>query len=400
MDRFTFHVVGLPHTQTAKTHNGCPFTMKVFNFCKMMHARGHRVYHYGTQGSDCPCAEHVEVQSLAQQAQQFPGNDWTAESADSVFVPGAGHWRPFNDRAAQEALRRGRKGDFVCLIGGACQQPLARLVEAQGLLPVEYSVGYEGSFATHRVFVSYAHMHRRYGIEGRADGNFFDAVIPNFYDPADFPFCPDKGDYLLFMGRLVRRKGLGIAIDVARAIGARLLVCGQGALQAAEGTIVTAEETFTGDRLEFAGFADVRRRAQLMGRARALLAPTHYLEPFGGVNVEAQLCGTPVITTDWGGFTETVLHGVTGYRCRTLEQFIWAADNARQLCPRTIRDRALALYSLDRVAPMYEEYFSMLQTLWDRGWYQQRTRAQLDWLTDPYASGLAPKRSQEVGLAA
>jgi glycosyltransferase involved in cell wall biosynthesis len=70
-----------------------------------------------------------------------------------------------------------------------------------------------------------------------------------------------------------------------------------------------------------------------MSRAKAVFVPTQYFEPFGGVAVEAQMCGTPVISSDFGVFNETVLHGITGYRCRTLDQYVWAINNVHKLDP-------------------------------------------------------------------
>jgi glycosyltransferase involved in cell wall biosynthesis len=97
--------------------------------------------------------------------------------------------------------------------------------------------------------------------------------------------------------------------------------------------------------------------------------PTLYLEPFGGVAVEAMLCGTPVITTDWGAFTETVKHGVTGYRCHTLAEFCKAAEDVDTLKPHMIANHAISNYSMKAVAPKYTAYFEKLMTLWDKGWY-------------------------------
>src|SRR6478609_4791496 len=54
-------VLGVPHTQTTREFNTCPFTAKAWNQCRMFHRRGHEVIHLGVEGSDPPCSENVEI---------------------------------------------------------------------------------------------------------------------------------------------------------------------------------------------------------------------------------------------------------------------------------------------------------------------------------------------------
>ena len=108
-----------------------------------------------------------------------------------------------------------------------------------------------------------------------------------------------------------------------------------------------------------------------MGNAIATFVPTQYIEPFGNVNIESQACGTPVITTDWGAFTETVIQGVTGYRCRTFDEFCKAAENSVNLDPKIIRKHAISKYSVDNIRYEYDKYFKRLYTLWGNGWYER-----------------------------
>ena len=112
-----------------------------------------------------------------------------------------------------------------------------------------------------------------------------------------------------------------------------------------------------------------------------------YLEPFGGVNVEAMLCGTPALTSDWGGFPETINHGITGYRCRTIDDYVWAGKyGVDKINPADCRKWAITRYSLDRVRWMYQEYFFKLQDLWTEGWYKLHPeRTQLDWLKNDWS---------------
>jgi len=97
------------------------------------------------------------------------------------------------------------------------------------------------------------------------------------------------------------------------------------------------------------------------------------------------MCGCPVLTTDWGAFTETILPNVTGYRCRTFDQFLWAAKNADKIDPKACRDWAIKNYSMDRIKWMYQEFFEQIYDLRQKGWYEiHPERKQLDWMQRHY----------------
>ena len=266
-------------------------------------------------------------------------------------------WSEPNAEMAHQINENAQEGDYLGIIGGTQQAAIAAAVP---LVAVEYGVGYGGVFADFKVFESYAWMHSVYaqhsGDAHSVDGRFFDAVIPNYFEVEDFPMG-EGGDYLLYMGRMIERKGVQVASETAERLGIPLILAGEG-------------EDIP-DYGEHIGAVGPDERGELMAGARALIAPTLYIEPFGGVAVEAQLCGTPAITTDWGAFPETVQQGVTGFRCHTLAEFCEAVEKADDLDRDTIREHAIANYSLDAVGPQYERYFERLNTLRGDGWYSE-----------------------------
>lgn len=318
--------------------------------------RGHEVFLYSGEENEALCTEHVPCVSEADRAAHVGDGHFTSASFDYTLP----FWKKSNSKMADEIKKRAHHKDFLCIIGGYAQKPIADALPH--MMAVEFGVGYGGSFSKYRVFESYAWMHLCYGAAKGGDphgvdGNWWDTVIPGYLDPAMFPFSAEKDDYYLFIGRLVDRKGYRIAADVCFDIGTKLIVAGQGTPPL--GT-------------EYVGVVGPEERGRLMSRAKAVFVPTIYIEPFGNVNVEAQACGTPVITTDWGAFTETVEDGVTGFRCRTFGEFKRAALAAPELDPYAIRDRAVAQYSLEVIGKKYEEYFARLLHLWDKGWYEGR----------------------------
>ena len=388
--KHVFHVANLPHTVTSLEFSACAYTAKVYKFCKMMTERGHTVYHYGTEGSDAPCTEFIQIQTQEEQKLLCGNNNWKKKMFDIVWNENLPPWTFTNSRTILEMKKRLKDEDFICLIGGTCHKPIADALETDKRRVVEFGIGYRGVFAKYQVYESYSHLHKMMGVANSdGDGNFYHCVIPNYWDVSEFPLGlkEHRKNYFVYLGRCIKRKGIQIAVDTANATGIPLIIAGQGvdsytpAEHGKPAKIVCTDSTFEGN-FHFIGHVDVRARAALLGQAKALFCPTIDREPFGGTHAEALLCGTPVITTDFGVFTETVNHGEDGYRCHTHEQFVWAAKNLDKLQSHEwIRERAVRRWSLEKVSTMYEEYFDQLARLSGKGYYSDYPeRTNLDWL--------------------
>lgn len=360
-ESYRFHLVSLPWTQTLTDEfSWCAYTSRVIRFAKMMTARGHEVIVYSGPDNDAVCTEHVEVITADEQAPILGTQDapWNSDHPA---------WVAMNHRAIVEINKRAKPADFLLLVCGPAQQVIANSLPQ--LTAVEYGIGYHATSAQFRVFESAAWMHTLYGKQQGTDwdGRNGDVVIPNYYDPDDFHVA-EPGDYFLFIGRGIARKGVGIAAAVCEYLDQRLIIAGAdlGGMPA------------YGEKV---GIVGPERRSELMAGAIATFVPTLYGGPFEGVAVEAMMSGCPVITSDWGVFQETI-GPEDGWRCRTTPEYVDAAraalaeaTYAEPGCAHTCeirelrRQRAVDRFSLEAVGPQYERFFGRLMELWDpKGW--------------------------------
>ena len=116
-----------------------------------------------------------------------------------------------------------------------------------------------------------------------------------------------------FVGRLVWYKGLPVLLEAFSHVrGARLVIVGDGPMKAK--LVRLAQSLGIGDRVTFVGKVSESEKKRMMHEMDVLVLPsTHKTEAFGLVQVEAQLCGKPVITTDLPtGVSDVTVDGVTG----------------------------------------------------------------------------------------
>ena len=172
-----------------------------------------------------------------------------------------------------------------------------------------------------------------------------------------WPLQERKDDYLLWVGRMTPEKGPHRAIAAARAAGVPLVLA--GVIQPGQQAFFDREVAphIDGERVRFVGEVGGAAKRALFARARGLLMPIRWEEPFGMVMVEALACGTPVIAFPEGAARELVGDGQTGFLVEDERAMAEAIGRLPTIAARDCRAWVAAHCDVDVVAAAYERTY-------------------------------------------
>lgn len=275
---------------------------------------GHQVYLMALEGSSL---EGVEVIG-------FPENA-TSEELDRL-VPG--------EVEIIHAYTYGHKHDF--------KKPFIITHDRMGMVR---------DFHPNTVFVSKRHAQ----IHGS------NAFIHYGLPAEEYPFTEQKEDYLIFLALASWPvKNLEGAIRVARDAGIKLVIAG--------GYRLSLDR-----RIKSLGVLGDKNKKEWLRRAKALIFPVIWDEPFGIVMIEAFACGTPVVGTSFGSLPEVIAPD-RGFVCQSHREMVEAVQKLGQISPQKCRAAAENYFHIRRMA---EQYFAFYQEILATGYFDKSNQPRL-----------------------
>lgn len=193
----------------------------------------------------------------------------------------------------------------------------------------------------------------------RCPGLRYVGTIYNGIDLTDIPFQEKKGDYLLFLGRIAAAKGAHTAIELAKKTGHRLILAGK--VDPVDAAYYKGlAPAIDGDRIRYIGEVTGRRKWELIARAKALLFPIHWEEPFGLVLIEAMACGTPVLALRRGAVPEVVIHEKTGLVFDNEKDLEAGLKHIQEIAPEACRQHVAEHFTASAMVDRYLEVYQAL----------------------------------------
>jgi glycosyltransferase involved in cell wall biosynthesis len=167
----------------------------------------------------------------------------------------------------------------------------------------------------------------------------------------------DLGDggagYLAFLGRICPEKRPDRAIEIAKRAGVPLIIAAKVDEVDKDYFDHVIRPMLDHPLVDFIGEIDENQKAQFLGKARALLFPIDWPEPFGLAMIESMACGTPVVAYHQGSVPEVVDEGITGFVVDNETAAVAAVEMTAGLDRAAVRARFEARFSVERMADDY-----------------------------------------------
>lgn len=187
------------------------------------------------------------------------------------------------------------------------------------------------------------------------------SYVHNGIDLDGYALGKKKDDYLLFLGRVEKDKGVLDAIRLGEQTGMRTIIAGP--VWEPELYREISKRIAKAPNISFVGEVHGEVKQKLLMHAKWLLFPTACEEQFGIVLVEALACGTPVAAYRKGAIPE-VLQGFPQFICNDFDDMKRLIKKDSPFSPEKLREYVALRYTKEK---MTDEY---LKIYWRaiRGW--------------------------------
>ena len=184
-------------------------------------------------------------------------------------------------------------------------------------------------------------------------------------DLSVYPFRPERGDYLLFLGRMTADKGAHRAVATAIECGLPLKLAGKCREPLEQQYFDELVRPHLSDRIEYVGEVTHGEKVELLQHARATLFPIEWDEPFGLVMIESMACGAPVIATRFGAVPEVIEDGVSGVIVDDWREMGGALERADAIDPLVQRRAVEERFSPQRMVADYVAAYEATIERWE-----------------------------------
>ncbi len=203
-------------------------------------------------------------------------------------------------------------------------------------------------------------------------------VVHNALPIEQYPYRSKKDDYFITLARFNADKGHHIAIRACQKLGYRLKMAGiVGDLKTPKKLMMElanplslyrslSDFRYYSDKIfphleegqiEYVGEVSGERKLRFISRARALLFPIQWEEPFGMAVIESLACGTPVVAMKRGAMPEIIEHGVNGFLAKNKAEFIRYMKRIDEIEPEACRKSVERRFSGEIMAKRYIERY-------------------------------------------
>lgn len=188
--------------------------------------------------------------------------------------------------------------------------------------------------------------------------------VYNGLNMKNYPFSDKDEEYLLFVGRISREKGVHLAIEVAQYLDLPLIIAAKlNSISDAPHDVQYFHEYVEpklSSQVRWIGEVNDVSRNNLMSHARCLLHPITWREPFGLTLIEAMACGCPVVAFNLGSIPEIIINHKTGFIVEDVEGMIGAVANIKKINRAECRKYVLEKFTVDKMTDGYEAIYQKI----------------------------------------